>query len=64
MLLWCCWTPLWMRRERASAVGEVYEEKSLASILARSARMELDSSVSLTEKDVSNWEMRCGTISL
>lgn len=53
-----------MRRERASAAGEVYEEKSLASIWARSARMELDSSVSLTEKDVSNWEMRCGTISL
>lgn len=40
--------------ERASAVGEVYEEKSLTSIWAKSARMELNSSVSLTEKDVSN----------
>lgn len=64
VLLWCCWTPLWISRERASAVGDVYEEKSLASIWARSAWMELDSSVSLTEKDVSNWEIRCGTISL
>lgn len=44
-------------------MGEVYEEKSLSSICARSARMELDSSVSLTEKEVSNWEIRCGTIS-
>lgn len=58
-----CWTPLWMRMERASTVGEMYEEKSLASIWVMSARMELDSSASLTEKDVSNWEMRCGMIS-
>lgn len=64
MLCWYCWTPLWMRRERTSAVGEVYEEKSLASIWVRSARMELNSSVSLTEKEVSNWEIKFGTISL
>lgn len=42
----------------------MYEEKSFASIWARSARMELDSSVNLMENEVSNWEIRCGTISL
>ncbi len=45
-------------------MGDLYEEKSLTSIRVRPAGMKLDSSVDLTEKEVSNWEIRCGMISL